>query len=135
MTDDDRALLRAVLAGQEASHARQEAILAELRALRVAVERTAQVEPPPDAANVRLLRAIYAACGKAEKVFTCASLIQDADPELRAAIVGAVGSLNANKLGKRLSSIEGQNIGGLRVHRLSERSHVALWVVKGDGGV
>jgi hypothetical protein len=142
MTDEVVALLHALLPEIVAElraeiraelRAGQAEILAELRAIRS--ERTVQVEPPPDAANVRLLQAIHAACGEVEKVFTCASLVQDADPDLRAAIVGAVHSLKTNKLGKRLSAIAGQNIGGLAVHYLGERSHVALWSVKGVGGV
>jgi hypothetical protein len=66
--------------------------------------------------------------------FTAGELVQHAalmDAEgLRGAIVDAIGSLHARKLGKRLRRLDGVDVGGgLQIVRIGEDRAGALWAV------
>ena len=77
-----------------------------------------------------LLRAIakYAP----DRAFSNAELVVHAGkvPELRAAIVAAVGALNARKLGRALRRVEGVNLGGLAVGRIGDDGAGLVWFIK-----
>lgn len=80
-----------------------------------------------------LLRAIHARV--ADRVFVAPELIEYAEisdaEELRSAILAAVGSLNARRLGKRFAEIEGEEIDGYRLRRVgADRGGICWQVVR-----
>jgi len=121
---DDKTLLTAI----------REIVRDELRALRLAGGHIKNVER--DAADAELLRAIVAT-ERRDSDFTAAEAVEHAllpEPEfepLRAAIIAAVGSLDARRLGKCLRRIEnaGRSISGLAVHRLRADRNGAVWKI------
>lgn len=103
----------------------------EIRALRLVVEQRTAPPPirEPDAALVDLLRVAFATFGPNE--FTCAEAVARSSPDLRAAIVAAVGEANSQRLGKLLRSIAGRSVCGHVVRRVGKDKGVALWQVEG----
>jgi hypothetical protein len=116
MTDESLALLRQ--------------IAADVQALRAAFERRPDAVPTPDVA-APLVQAIAATCG--DLAFSAAELVRHAAlPEfatLRAALIAAVGELNARRIGKWLRKVEGVDLGGLRVIRLALDRDGVVWQI------
>lgn len=109
-----------------------EQIAADVRALREAAEHGREIRPQADT-SADLLRVIRAAVG--DCVFTCADLVEHAAlptaAELQAAMIAAVGSTNARRIGKLLRKVEGIGAGGLTVRRVGEDRGGAIWMVAG----
>jgi hypothetical protein len=110
----------------------------EIRALRFAVERgrPRQRIEPDDAALAGLLRAISAAVG--DNYFNSSQLAAHAAlPDaaaLHAALMEVIGAVDSRKIGKLLARIEGREIGGLEVHRLSSKDrNGVIWKVVAAG--
>ena len=109
------------------------AILAELVLLRadvVALRGCANLPiHPTDAAIGDLLRAISEYCQDA--AFSTRALVAHAQtmPALSAAIVSAVGILNARAVGKVLKAVEGRAIDDLQVQRLGLDAAGVIWRV------
>jgi hypothetical protein len=108
------------------------ALLDEMRAVRRLLEEARRPEPG-EARYAELVRAIAATAR--ERVFSSAELIQHAEvaTELRAAIVSAIGSLNARKLGRALRRVEGTDIAGLVVARVGADSGGVSWRIRVSG--
>lgn len=99
---------------------------------RIAVALEANLAPRRREVGV-LLRAIHARV--ADRVFVAPELIEYAEisdaEELRSAILAAVGSLNARKLGKLFARVEGEDLGGYRLRRVgTDRAGITWQVVR-----
>jgi hypothetical protein len=110
------------------------ALLREILAGQAAILEALGRKQEPDAAIAALLHAIVAVFGGS--LFTVKQVMAHAElPEaeaLRAAIFGAVGSMNnPHKLGKLFGRIAGIEYDGLAVHKIGTTSHVMGWMVKG----
>ena len=101
----------------------------DVRFIRESLEHRRARDPQANAANAALVHAIAASCG--DRNFTGAELIQHAAvvENLRAAIMRAVGALNAKKLGKLLRRIEGHEFDSFTVRRLYVERKGVLWAV------
>jgi hypothetical protein len=66
-----------------------------------------------------------------DRMFTSAELAEHADlaPDLRAAIMGAVGAVSPRRIGKLLRRIEGQDFGGASISRVGSDNSGIVWKV------
>lgn len=110
-------------------------VLAEVRELRLELAALrsdlAGHGSQADPATADLLRAIESACGALP--FTSSDLLAHAElpdcADLAVAIVACIGAASARKLGKLLCRIEGVDVDGLAVHRVSEGRDGIVWRV------
>lgn len=112
-------------------------LLDEQRAIRHSLDSIASALAPGrlKESDVALLHAIWNGVGNVR--FTAADLVQNAelvldrreDPALYAAIVDALGTLSARKLGARLAQIEGRTLDGLRIQRLKNGRDGIIWKI------
>lgn len=108
------------------------AILRELVGLRADLAAARPAAPHDDAAGADLLRAIVAAV--ADRLFSAGDLLiharLPAAAPLHAAIIAAIGTANARRLGKALARCEGADLDGLRVVRVDSDSTGIIWNVR-----
>lgn len=104
-------------------------ILAEVRAIRAAVEAR---RPAEDAATANALRQIHARTG--DRVFTAGDLAEHSQlptaAPLRAALQSVVRTVNARSLGRFLRRAEGSNQHGLIVRRVGTDRDGVLWKIE-----
>jgi hypothetical protein len=100
-------------------------ILTEIRALRADL---AGRSPRPDAGAAKLVLCISRAVGA--RVFSVTELLEHAQvtPELRTALIAAVGAENGRKVGKLLRRIEGMAFDGCRIMRAGSDREGILWL-------
>ena len=115
---------------------RQIELLTEIRDDQRKILRLLEEQRRPEPGDVRyseLVRVIAATTR--ERVFSSAELIAHSElvPGLRAAIVSAIGSLNARKLGRALRRVEGTDIAGLVVARVGADSGGVSWRIRVSG--
>jgi hypothetical protein len=102
-------------------------IAGDLRAIRVAIERTGRTAPQPG--HARHMRAIHAAIGS--RSFTSSELLAHSrvDKKVSEAITALVGVATCRRVGKFLASVEGQDFDGLRVGRSGSDRDGVIWRV------
>ncbi len=104
------------------------AILAELRAIRLALAGRACAA---DDSSIAFLRAVHAAVGA--RVFTAGDLAAHAalpgSAALRAAILAVCRGLGARPLGRALRRVEGRPMAGLCVERIGAERDGIVWRV------
>ncbi len=108
----------------------QNLVLAEIRALREAFDRSQSALPlPQDASNEDLVRTIDQTTGDRE--FTGGDLVDHSLLLPCSALAVAIGQANAVSLGIRLASLEGYCVDGLTLVKVREGRDGNVWRLRG----